>query len=274
MEHKIGLATTKSSKMPESEQIKLFRKIGWEGFFTGWEPENHAEWARLGKELSMEYQSIHAPFIGVDAMWKNSKDGEQYADMLIRCAEDCARYEIPIMVIHPYIGFNFDEYIPTEAGINNFGKLIDRAEKLGIRLGIENVEGEPFLDALIKTFHSSPAVGFCLDTGHEKCYNRGKDMLALYGDKLCHTHFNDNMGVTGDTITYLDDYHFVMGDGIIDWENVMKRINKTGYDGILMCELTVGKRPGLEPLERYSAMDFEDFVKFAYQRAKLISNYN
>ena len=50
------------------------------------------------------------------------------------------------------------------------------------------------------------------------------------------------------------------------------RIRGTGYQGILMCELTVGRRPGLEPLERYAAMDFEDFVRFAYERARIIAS--
>lgn len=268
-DYRLGLAVM---NRPESvsEQIRLFKKVGWDGIFTGWNKEMIAEWASVAREEGMEYQSIHSPFIGVNNLWLGNEEGDRLCASLIECARDCARHNIPVMVIHPYIGFNFDQYIPTDAGLENFGKIIAEAEHLGVRLGFENVEGEPFLEAIMKTFHSSPALGFCLDTGHELCYNLGKDMLALYGDKLCHTHFNDNLGSLGQVITHLDDYHFTMGDGIVDWKGVMARIRKTGYSGIIMCELTQTARAGLEPLIRYSKMSTEEFAAFALRRAQEI----
>ena len=268
-DYRLGLA---AMHRPESvsEQIRLFKKVGWDGIFTGWNKDMTAEWAQVAREEGMEYQSIHSPFIGVNNLWLGNEEGDRLCASLIECVRDCARHGIPVMVIHPYIGFNFDQYIPTDAGLENFGKIIAEAEHLGVRLGFENVEGEPFLEAIMKTFRSSPALGFCLDTGHELCYNLGKDMLALYGDKLCHTHFNDNLGSLGEVITHLDDYHFTMGDGIVDWKGVMTRIRKTGYSGIIMCELTQTARPGLEPLIRYSKMSTEEFATFALERAREI----
>ena len=268
-DYRLGLAVM---HRPESvsEQIRLFKKVGWDGIFTGWNKDMTAEWAQVAREEGMEYQSIHSPFIGVNNLWLGNEEGDRLCASLIECVRDCARHGISVMVIHPYIGFNFDQYVPTDAGLENFGKIIAEAERLGVRLGFENVEGEPFLEAIMTTFRSSPALGFCLDTGHELCYNLGKDMLALYGDKLCHTHFNDNMGSLGEVITHLDDYHFTMGDGIVDWKGVMTRIRKTGYSGILMCELTQTARPGLEPLIRYSKMSTEKFATFALERAREI----
>ena len=268
-DYRLGLAVM---HRPESvsEQIRLFKKVGWDGIFTGWNKDMTSEWAQVAREEGMEYQSIHSPFIGVNNLWLGNEEGDRLCASLIDCVRDCARHGIPVMVIHPYIGFNFDQYIPTDAGLENFGKIIAEAEHLGVRLGFENVEGEPFLEAIMKTFRSSPALGFCLDTGHELCYNLGKDMLALYGDKLCHTHFNDNLGSLGEVITHLDDYHFTMGDGIVDWKGVMTRIRKTGYSGIIMCELTQTARPGLEPLIRYSKMSTEEFATFALTRAREI----
>lgn len=268
-DYKLGLAVM---NRPESvsEQIRLFKKVGWDGIFTGWNREMTAEWAKVAREEGMEYQSIHSPYIGVNNLWLGNEEGDRLCASLIECVRDCARHSIPVMVIHPYIGFQFDQYVPTSAGLERFGKIIAEAERLGVRLGFENVEGEPFLDAIMKTFRDNPALGFCFDTGHELCYNLGKDMLSLYGDKLCHTHFNDNLGSLGEVITHLDDYHFTMGDGIVDWKGVMSRIRKTGYSGIIMCELTQNARPGLEPLIRYSKMSTEEFASFALNRAREI----
>jgi hypothetical protein len=94
--------------------------------------------------------------------------------------------------------------------------------------------------------------------------------LSLYGDRLCHTHFNDNLGSLGKDITWLDDLHYTMGDGIVDWQNVMTRIRKTGYSGIIMCELTRLGREGHPPYERYSKMTTEEFARFALERAQMV----
>ena len=144
-DYRLGLAVM---NRPErvSEQIRLFKKVGWDGIFTGWNKEMIAEWASVAREEGMEYQSIHSPFIGVNNLWLGNEEGDKLCASLIECVRDCARHDIPIMVIHPYIGFNFDQYIPTDAGLESFGKIIAEAERLGIRLGFENVEGEPFLE--------------------------------------------------------------------------------------------------------------------------------
>ena len=269
-EYKLGLATMTSCPESTEDQIKIFSKVGWEGFFTAWEIGQTEKYARLARELGMEYQSIHSPFHEMNHVWRGGEDGERVIKMMISCIEDCSKNEIPVMVIHPYIGFDFDNYVPTNTGIEGFGRMIRRAEECGVRLGFENVEGEPFLDAIMTEFKDSRALGFCLDTGHEQCYNRGKDMLALYGDKLCHTHFNDNLGSRGEAITWFDDLHYTMGDGIVDWKNVMKRIRNTGYDGIIMCELTRLGREGYAPYETYSRMTTEGFAHFALERARAV----
>ena len=55
--------------------------------------------------------------------------------------------------------------------------LLERAKELGVNIAFENTEGEPFLEAVMSAFKDYENVGFCLDTGHEMCYNDGKDML-------------------------------------------------------------------------------------------------
>lgn len=144
---------------------------------------------------------------------------------------------------------------------------MEAADRAGIALSFENVEGEEYLAALMDAFSDCPHVGFCLDTGHELCYNRGKNMMALYGDRLNHTHFNDNRGVSGADIDWLDDLHLVMGDGAVNWNWVMSRIRASGYTGPLMCELSLTNKPGKHTQDAYAAMGMEKFYRFAYERA-------
>lgn len=268
---KLGLATMGGTGHNSIEQIRIMKSVGFDAFFTGWNKNNTEAIANEAARLGLIQQSIHSPFSGeykVRYLWEGGEAGEFVTRSLIECVEDCANFDIPVMVIHPYIGFN--EHTPTQTGLDNYARIIEVANKRGVRLGFENVEGEEFLAAIMEKFWNEPSLGFCLDTGHEMCYNRHKDMLALYGEKLCHTHFNDNLGVRGEEITFHDDLHFMPTDGIADWHGIMERIRRTGYDGILMTELTYADRIGKggEPLN-YAQMSLEEYMATALQKIKL-----
>ncbi len=267
-DYKYAINAMGGAHLPPDEHAKLLREVGWDGFFTGWNREKTPLWRAAADKYGMLYTSIHAPFTGVAAIWQDGEAGVSEAGMLIDCLEDCAKHGVPVMVLHPFIGF--EDHTPTEIGIENFGRVVERADALGVRLGFENVEGEEYLAALFEAFANHPSPGFCFDAGHELCYNRGKDMLGIYGHALCHTHLNDNVGVTGADIFWTDDLHLVMGDGIADWEGVMRRIRATGYDGPLTCELTLANKPGKNTHDAYAAMPIREFYTLALDRMKKI----
>ena len=267
--YKLGINLMGGSSLSADDHIALLKRIGWDGFFTGWNREKLPSFAAAAEKHGMIYQSIHAPFTQVRYMWDEGELGEQVTNELMECVRDCAVYNVPVMVIHPFIGFG--EHTPTEAGLAKFGKIIDVADTLGVRLGFENVEGEEYLAAIFARYAGRPSLGFCFDTGHELCYNRGKDMLAEYGHALCHTHFNDNVGVTGEDIFWTDDLHLVMGDGIADWADIMRRIRETNYDGPLMCELTFSNKPDKHTHDGYAALGYEAFYKLALERMREIA---
>jgi len=127
---------------------------------------------------------------------------------------------------------------PTEIGLARYRRLAEHAAKKNVRLALENVEGEAELQYLMDGLRDFDSVGFCLDTGHELCYNRGRDMLAEYGDRLCYLHINSNMGVTSPTgeIGFRDDSHMLPFDGSIDFDRVARQIRESGFSGSLMLE--------------------------------------
>jgi sugar phosphate isomerase/epimerase len=267
--YKFGINLMGGSGLSVDDHVAMLKRIGWDGFFTGWERNLLSEYQAAAEKYGMIWQSIHAPFHQVRYMWNEGELGEQVTHELIECVKDCATHNVPVMVIHPFIGF--EDHDPTEVGLANFGKIIEAADSLGVRLGFENVEGEEYLAAIFEKYAGHPSLGFCFDTGHELCYNRGKDMLAEYGRALCHTHFNDNVGVTGEDIFWTDDLHLVMGDGIADWAGIMRRIRETNYNGPLMCELTFGNKPGKNTHDGYAAMGHEKFYEFALERMRRIA---
>jgi sugar phosphate isomerase/epimerase len=243
------------------EHLGIIKSVGFDATFTGWDHQYAEALAEHIAKLGLYYQSIHAPFSKTDKLWKEGEEGKVKLDELISCVNDCARVDVPIMVVHTFIGF--EEHEPNEIGLSNFARLVDEAERLGVQLAFENVEGEEYLAAVMERFKDSNAVGFCFDSGHQLCYNANTDMLALYGDKLIHTHLNDNLGVFGDKITWHDDLHLPVGEGINDWKSVIQKIKATGYNDILMSELSLTNKPNHNELDRFIAMPIEEFYAFS-----------
>lgn len=242
----------------------------FDGFFTGWSNKEFILKAKKkADELGLLYQSVHAPFYKMSReIWYEGEVGEKALSDLIECAEATSEAEVELMICHAYQGFNTGE-TPTEIGVERFERLVDRAGELGVKVVFENTEGEEFLFKVMERFADDGRVGFCLDTGHELCYNRGVDLLAKFGKKLMGTHFNDNLGISdyNGAITSRDDLHLLPFDGIVDWEGLARRIVKCGYNGPLAFELGRGPHKNRHDKDKYDLFTEQMYLSEIYARA-------
>lgn len=248
------------------ECLDAITAAGFDGVFTGWTPGDMARRAEIIRSKGLIFQSVHSPFNKVHKPWEEGEEGDAVIDELIECVRECASVGVPIVVIHPIIGM--DRHDPTDLGIERFGRLVREAEKVGIKLAFENVEGIEYLEKIIAELGSSPAVGYCWDTGHEMCYNNSMDVPALFGDKLICTHLNDNLGQTDpNTVTWLDDAHLFPFDGVADWQGIADRLNRINYSGELTFELTLASKPGRNTHDIYKDLTIESGFALIYQKA-------
>lgn len=264
---KLCLGTSEQFGITVEEQIRLFKNVGFDGFFVMWD-SNLKRYRILADELGMVFQSVHAPFGNAAKMWLDYKQAKETVEELVYCVRDCAEVNVPILVVHPFIGFKA-ENTPSKEGVENFRIVVEEAKLHGVKIAFENVEGEEYLKILMKAFEDYENVGFCWDTGHELCYNRGKDMLNLYGNRLIATHINDNLGVSdfNGNIFWTDDLHLLPFDGISDWKKVAERLNKCGYDGILTFELNKLSKPNRHENDKYAKMHIQEYISECYIRA-------
>lgn len=266
---KIGLELHKDMGIPFADQIRLYRQVGFEGFFAYWENGMDVKaLKRVADEEGMIFQSLHAPSgIGSRHLWYESEETQPAIDTFLACLRDCAAAGVPIMVLHSFYGFDLHE--PTELGLTNYGIIIDEARRLGVKVALENLEGEEYLAALLAHFKDDPAVGFCWDSGHECCYS-SRDLLAEphHGPQLIATHLNDNLGIRdwNHELTGLDDLHLLPFDGIIDWQDVAERLAKWNFNDILMFELKPKGQPGRRESDAYARMTPAEYVTNAYMR--------
>lgn len=274
---KLCLALSEQFGLPLNELILLLKKTGFEGFAIDISNRktDAASLVEIGKKENMIIQSLHAPFNKSDDMWFEGSLGDEALCELIGNIELCAKLEIPVMIAHTFIGFDNDN-IPTPLGIERYGKLAKRADELGVTLALENTEGEEYFDALMNAFKDIKSVGFCWDTGHELCYNRGRSLMSDYGSRLVATHLNDNLGVRdyNGKITYIDDLHLLPFDGIADWNRIAHELAESPFDGPLTFELNTVSKPGRHENDKYAAMTVERYIAEAYAKAcKVASLY-
>lgn len=267
---KLGISVGNHYSLPTTDIITMLKKIGFEAVSPEWEPNVDLKAiSETAKECNMTLQSLHAPFGGASNMWSKDKSvSESALAEIMESLEDCHRYSIPILVVHAWIGFdNIPQ--PTKDGLENFGKLVDKACEYGIKIAFENTEGDEHLFALMEHFKDNSAVGFCWDSGHELCYNHSEDLLKMYGDRLIMTHLNDNLGISRfDGKTYwTDDLHLLPFDGIADWNYNVERLKKSTIPEYLNFELNMTSKPERHENDCYAAMPYEQYFTEAYKRA-------
>ena len=260
---KLGLATNIYYNMGIIEQIRLFKSVGFHSFFTRWD-KNIDLYKNEAERCGIFYESVHAPNGNTEKLWRDDEEANVVIAEWIKCVEDCADVNIPIVVLHPFRGIGTTEN-PSIKGVEHFKRVVDVATRKNVKIAIENVEEENYLFTLLEAFSDCGNIGFCWDSGHERCYNRGKDMLSLYGQRLICTHLNDNKGIrnANGILSATDDLHLLPFDGENDWEKIAMRLVKINYCDTLTFEL--------KKSDYYKFLTVEEYVKEAYDRATRVA---
>lgn len=269
-QQKLGISIYNNYQIPTTEVVKLVKQIGFDAISPEWEnDEKLYEIVKTAKEQNMEIQSLHAPYGGAAAMWDINKNMSMEAlNELLLPLEACKKYNIPIMVVHTWIGFDSIP-APTRTGLSNYKRLVDKATEYGVKIAFENTEGLDHLEALMEHFKDNDTVGFCWDSGHEMCYNHSKDLLSEFGDRLIMTHINDNLGISryDGTIYWTDDLHLLPYDGVANWDYNIERLKKSNKLEILNFELNIRPKPNRYENAFYEKMTLEEYYTEAYKRA-------
>ena len=271
---RIGFSLQKQYDRPHTQIIPLLRENGFSAVSPVWSEElDMHSLASCARCNSIGIQSLHAPHKGIDLLWNPElEESKEILGNIVRSIDDCARFEIPVLVMHGWKGL-FYAFPETPLDFEAFDQIVRRAEERGISVAFENLEGEEYLAALMERYQNCKNIGYCWDSGHDNCYPHKTDFLASYGERLIMTHINDNLGLRdkGGVPTGDDDLHFIPGDGIIDWDGAMARLALAPKQEILNFELkTASHSKTLEDLI-YAELPIEKFIAKAADRARVIA---
>ena len=253
-----------------AQVIDLLTDAGFCAVSLTWERNgNNDSVVYQARQRSLTVQSLHGPVRGMPAMWSPDPTiAVPLLQDLLQAATDCAKMEIPILVVHPWNGVNYS-FNPDLLFFDHFDALVARAEQLGITIAFENLEGPEYLSVLMARYTDSKTVGFCWDSGHEQCYAPSWDFLQRYGDRLVMTHLNDNLGISDPSghLNGTDDLHLLPGHGIADWDAAVCRLKAANPQEILNFEFKIRPKGDRCKLDLYSRIPLTQYFQEAYERA-------
>lgn len=178
------------------------------------------------KAAGITLVTLHAPFCGINAIWKEGEAGDKVLESLVDGVEKCARYKVPVLVVH--LSSKYPPPMISDVGVCRFKELMDKAKKYGVKIAYENQRCLSNLALALEHFEDA---GFCWDTGHEGCFTPGWEYMPLFGDRLATVHIHDNFGVKD------SDDHLLPYDGKLNFGKVAKHLAAANYNGCMMLEV-------------------------------------
>lgn len=194
-------------------------------------------------------ENMHmTPFKLSNSIWIEDERGDLFLSQLLDNIETAHRFEIPTVVVH-----SNSKNPPSDVsniGIQRFGIALERCEKYGINMAVENIRSVKHLCYIFEHL-DSPRLKLCYDSGHENCFTHTKTVLPLFAHKLGALHLHDNDGADD------HDQHLIpfelQSPTSVDWDYVCSYLEK--YDGCISLE--VG-------LKRCSPEEYPDFFRRSY----------
>ncbi len=246
-----------------------------------------------GEELFMQYAKAGIKYMEI-ALKRDTYDDFPYAETK-KWAE---KYGVILWSFHlPYSPFekvDISSPLTADKNVEDFKKLIRDFGAIGVKHFVVHASGEPINDSerpsrmerakkslrllaeyadsvgavvcvedlprtclgncskeINELLSSHPSLRSCFDTNHllgEKI----EDYIAAVGSKIVTTHVSD--------YDFVNERHWLAGEGKIDWQSLLRSLTKTGYDGPWLYELGF---VGRENIIRPRALTCEDFARNA-----------
>ena len=142
--------------------------------------------------------------------------------------------ETTILTIHLWMDARFVSKKTIQYKMGLLNRLTEAANKFGITICLENLSEHS--DHLKEVFENTPLLKLTLDLGHAQLLaerNTSLGFMANFPDRIEHIHLHDNRGGWSPK----DDLHLPVGEGIIDFNKLLRKLKETGYSKTMTLEL-------------------------------------
>lgn len=211
--------------------------------------------AELAKEYGVTIWSFHLPFMPFEELDISKPELADYSvEHLSKLIRRGGKVGIKKFVIHPS-GEPIEESdrkTRMECSKKSLAILAEVAGEFGATIAVENLprtclgrnSGE-----VLELVSAHPALRVCFDTNHLLSESHADFLKAVGGDLIVTTHVSD--------YDFVDEKHFLPGEGSIDWQPFIKDLVASGYKGIWLYELgLISAR-----IERERPLTLQDFKR-------------
>jgi len=184
--------------------------------------------------------SVHAPLSDVNIASLNPEMRKESIKQISETIKIASELDIHLITMHPGHLSPLAVLVPEkirEINKNSVKQISKTAKEYNVTVALENMPNQRIttshsLKELLEIADSN--VEICFDIGHANTNNNIHEFLD-YG-KFANVHIHDNIGK--------NDPHLVIGEGNIDFRNVLKKLNEK-YNGVVVIE-SRGLKAGVE----------------------------
>lgn len=230
----------------DRQDLSLSRMMFNESEFNGnnWKELAYAV-RDLKNELGVTFVQAHLPFRAQNYYERSAEYKQFMTDVTIRAAEICAIVGVEWVVAHPIYTPLFPCECAAEQLAENrrfYDPIVKILNDAGCGIAFENLVDLPHhrrfgstaaeLNMIIDSYNSD-LVGACIDFGHANLMYHEMEpwFIRQIGHRLRATHLADNFGSQDD--------HMPPFVGTVKWEDVMKAVKDTGFNGTLVYETKI-----------------------------------
>lgn len=205
--------------------------------------ENRRRFIDLCNSYSIEKQ-VHAPFTDVSMCSFNINISNATVKSFIDAAEISNEIGSEIMVVHPGVGHYLISSIRELNKIQlsrAVSDLLDATKDLNVKICIENMPkgtnmlgNVPDIEEFLKNLNRND-IYLIFDTSHAWTLDLDVDLYwERFHDIVKNVHLADN--TNKDT-----DLHPALGDGEVNFKEILNIIKKYDYEGALIIEIITGR---------------------------------
>ena len=223
---------------------------------------NYQEVSRLSKEYGVNLWSFHLPFWGytpIDAASHDEDVRNQTVELWKNYIKLAGEIGIKKFIAHPSAEpKSEDEKIRAkeiEYSMDTLAKVAEYAQTFGAVVCVENLPRTCLgrnAEELLKITSAHPNLKICFDTNHLLMQDTF-EFIDLAHEKIATLHVSD--------YDYVDERHWLPGEGKVDWHKVYNKLISYGYNGAWLYEIGIKTRPNI--IKRSRDLTFEDFERNA-----------
>ena len=218
MNRKLGIYYWFGFDIDFKERFQIIKEAGFQAtsLWGGVDNKiNEKEWNMLpdlARKTGLEVENVHIPFENANFIWESEDNFQIYFGEIKKAIDYCHNHQISTGVLHLTRGFDIPKI--ENIHLERIKNIVYYAEEKNINVALENLKQYKILDFVFQNIQSE-RLGFCYDSGHERCWATHENFLDKYNSKLMAVHLHDNTGA--------GDKHDLPFDGRCNWKNIMNK---------------------------------------------------